>query len=178
MEPKRNIIRGKSRLKTSRNAWYGTAIVAFVVSILFMGVGFLFLKETGPKLGWLPVPATVYECKIETGKGYYSSGDCKIILDFEYEVDGKSYRGSETKKMMVGPYKREERLKQAREHYKGSTVIVYYNPKDPGQAAPKSETNGETYDPGNCYMLGIGAFIGGIFCLYQGYRKRKELFEC
>lgn len=92
-------------------------------------------------------------------------------INYAYTVDGMHYTSERIRFVDNIGGSREKAKRMADEYFAGKTVIVYYNPDDPGMALLKPGVIFSTFIP--C-LAGLAFFLAGTLC-FKAYDRARSL---
>ena len=159
----------------------GAGIVSIVVILGFMIGGFYqTMQQAIASKSW-PVAqgrtfvSQVRETKIPKGKS--SAPGYRAVLEYEYTVNGKTYRSNLIHFNYRATEKREEALRFVERYPEGSLLPVYYDPQNPMTAVVEPGHEEELYKEMQVMVLVIGLLILVFIILLIGIVVARKRFD-
>lgn len=145
------------------------------IFVVWLGQGYLSARETR---SWEKVSAEIIESKIGERKlGPSVSKEFCHDLVYEYQYEGKFYRGTRLKRRENPFFKEPSKISGELDRFKpGQSVDAFVNPKDPSEALIEHETKAPGYSiwfPGLFVIGGLGVFWGAILKMISLKRISK-----
>ncbi len=152
-------------------AFIGLALAVMGGFFVFvLGRGYLRAKETRD---WPGHPAVVVVSEVGDRKIGKAKEYCHELV-YEYQVEGKFYRGERLKRRENPYLKKESKILPSVERFPvGSKVEAYVNPKDPSEALLEHETKA----PGYSIWFPALFLVGGLMVFVRALLKLRERGE-
>ena len=152
-------------------AFIGLALAVMGGFFVFvLGRGYLRAKETRD---WPGHPAVVVVSEVGDRKIGKAKEYCHELV-YEYQVEGKFYRGERLKRRENPYLKKESKILPSVERFPaGSKLEAYVNPKDPSEALLEHETKA----PGYSIWFPALFLVGGLMVFVRALLKLRERGE-
>lgn len=157
------------------NARYAPFIL-FFVSIVFIWLGWGYYSKAQMSASWPEAAGKVIESKVveasRSRSGTSSKRMYKVWVTYDYEVDGRKYRGDQVGFMDGSSSSESGMAEEVKNYPAGNPVTVYYNPAEPQEAILDRSAGIIPW-----LMMGggaLGMLLGGKLLLGRGVRIRSE----
>ena len=149
-------------------AFIGLALAVMGGFFVFvLGRGYLRAKETRD---WPGHPAVVVVSEVDERQIGKAKEYCHELV-YEYQVDGKFYRGERLKRRENPYLKKESKISSSVERFAvGSQVEAYVNPEDSTEALLEHETKA----PGYSIWFPSLFLVGGLMVFAKALLKLRE----
>jgi hypothetical protein len=140
--PKR---RGSERDESARENWSGLtvyAVIIFILGLIMGPFGMFQLRKALKAQKWPSVTGVIAESRLiskRMGRKFRGGSVFVPVIKYDYEADGRSYRGSKIYFMQGYSNIYRNGQKYIDRYPEGCSVKVYYNPKDPQTAVLEND---------------------------------------
>lgn len=142
----------------------GSVLGSIVFSIIFIVAGWMAYKHIAKPLAeeanasekWPVSVGTITYAGVSTSKSSEGTTMYAANVSYKYDVDGKTYSGSQIGMMDGSTSMASSVKKQIKKYAKGSNVDVYYDPELPSSAV---------LEPGQSFWISLMVYIPLSFCL-------------